>query len=55
MNSAEFNMVLLAGLAVVVLIGKVIFEHVMTRKEERQAALKAQSPEGSHANLAHRG
>jgi hypothetical protein len=55
MNSAEFNMLLLAGLAVAVLIGKFIFEHVMTRKEEREAALKAQVLEGSQPNLARRG
>jgi hypothetical protein len=36
MNNAEFNMVLLAGTAVVALIGKYVYERVMTRIEERQ-------------------
>ena len=36
MNGAEFNMLLLVATGVVALVGKYIYERVMTRIEERQ-------------------
>jgi hypothetical protein len=37
MNGAQLNMVLLLGTAVMALVGKVIYERVMTRIEDRHA------------------
>jgi hypothetical protein len=37
MNGAEFNMVLLVATGVVALIGKYLYERVMTKIEDRQA------------------
>jgi hypothetical protein len=42
MNNFEFNELLLLGLAVVALIGKVLFEYVVTRAEMgREAAQRS--------------
>jgi uncharacterized membrane protein len=43
MNGAEFNMLLLVATGVVALIGKYVYERVMTRIEERQDREAAQT------------
>jgi hypothetical protein len=53
MNGAELNMLLLLGTAVAALIGKFIYERVMTRLEERQARAKADDAGGARG-LGHR-
>ena len=45
MNSANLNMLLWLGFAVMALVGKFIFEHVATRAEERQALAAARAAE----------
>ena len=46
MNSAEFNMVVLLGLAVLALAGKAVFEYFATRVESRRLRA-AGPPDGS--------
>ncbi len=43
MNGASFNMLLWLLLAVVALVGKIVFEHFATRAEERRALEEARS------------
>jgi hypothetical protein len=41
MNSATFNMLLWLGFGIAALIGKAVYERVVTRAEERKAAAEA--------------
>jgi hypothetical protein len=40
MNSATFNMLLWLGFGIAALVGKVIYEYVATRAEERKGDLR---------------